>query len=152
MNETLTTLAQTLVLGHLLERAREMFGGYELVTHWQQGEFHHDVVLRLPTGALASLPGCVLVVATNCNGGIKEVLCFDEVPERLALWHFRCPQNPEFVGPLAPLLGREVTVHWFDPCELLHDDARSELSAPYRERQAGGGWQMRATKACGHAS
>ncbi len=123
-----------MVLGVLLEKlARE--GGYELVDHWKQGEFHHDVVLRTPDA--------VLVVATNCNGGIKEVLAFDEVPDRWALWHHRCPNNPEFSGTLAPIRARATTDHWFDPCALLTDDARSELRAEHRQRMRGGGYCAR---------
>lgn len=130
-----------MVLGSLLDRLRERFGSYELVDHWQQGEFHHDVVLRVD--ACPDLPGPILVVATNCNGGIKEVLCLAEVPERLGLWHWRCPDNPEFVGGQPQPLARTTTVHWFDPCELLLPTARSELREEFRERQCGGGWQKR---------
>jgi hypothetical protein len=89
------------------------------------------------------------VVATNCNGGVKEVLCFGEAPDRSALWHHRCPDNPEFAGELAPILERSTTHHWFDPCELLKPDARSEYRSEFRERQAGGGWTM---KSCGPAA
>ena len=138
----LERLAGTLVLGALLDLLRAEFGEYELVAHWKQGEFHHDVILRLratPDG----LPGPVLVVATNCNGGIKEVLSFGHVPERWALWHDRCPDNPEFGGHLPPLLGHARTMHWFDPCELLTEDARSELRPEHRRRQRGGGWEPR---------
>ena len=127
-------LAKTMVLGALLERLGAE-GGYELVDHWQQGEFHHDVVVRAA--------GRVLVVATNCNGGIKEVLAFDDVPDRWALWHHRCPQNPEFAGDLPPIRERAVTDHWFDPCALLADDARSELLPEHRDRMRGGGWCAR---------
>jgi hypothetical protein len=135
-------LARTMVLGSLLEELTRAFGSYELVAHWTQGEFHHDLVLRLPEAASEALPGGgrVLVVATNCNGGVKEVLCFTEVPARAALWHHRCPGIAEFAGDLAPILARAVTEHWFDPCELLVDDARSELRPEHRRRQAGGGW------------
>jgi len=73
-------LADTLVLGSLLEELRSSVGPYELLDHWQQGEFHHDVLLRVP--ANDALPGPVLVVATNCNGGVKEVLSFAELPQR----------------------------------------------------------------------
>jgi hypothetical protein len=73
-------LAQTLDLGSLLDEVTRRWGAYDLVAHWTQGEFHHDVVLRLGEGALADLPARVLVVATNCNGGVKEVLCFDDAP------------------------------------------------------------------------
>jgi hypothetical protein len=138
-------LARTLVLGPLLEELTRLFGGYELVAHWTQGEFHHDLVLRLPGAALAQLPGRVLVVATNCNGGVKEVLCFSEVPDRGALWHERCPSISEFAGELAPVLGRALTEHWFDPCELLGPNARSELRPEHRQRQAGGGWEHSAS-------
>jgi hypothetical protein len=86
----------------------------------------------------------VLVVATNCNGGVKEVLWFAEVPDRAALWHARCPSMPEFAGELAPILGRAETEHWFDPCELLGPNARSELRAEHRKRQDGGGWEQAA--------
>jgi hypothetical protein len=134
-------LARFLVLGSLLEDLTRHFGSYELVAHWKQGEFHHDVVLRLPESVATDLPGRVLVVATNCNGGIKEVLCFAAVPDRLALWHHRCPALPEFVGELKPVLARSVTEHWFDPCELLAADARSELRPEHRRRQHGGGWE-----------
>src|SRR5579883_2595444 len=97
-------LARCLVLGALLDDLTARFGGYELVAHWTQGEFHHDVVLRVAAAAASDLPGRVLVVATNCNGGIKEVLCFADVPERGALWHHRCPGAREFDGRLAPIL------------------------------------------------
>ena len=145
-------LAAHLVLGALLDDLTARFGGYELVAHWTQGEFHHDVVLRLPAVAGAASTGAVLVVATNCNGGIKEVLCFAEVPDRRALWHHRCPAAPEFDGELAPILARAVTEHWFDPCELLAADARSELRPEHRRRQQGGGWEQLERgdgKACG---
>jgi hypothetical protein len=135
-------LSRCLMLGTLLEAVRSRWGSYELVDHWQQGEFHHDVVVRIP-GAQVDLGGEVLVVATNCNGGVKEVLSFEQVPDRLALWHWRCPDNPEFSGTLSTLLGTAVTEHWFDPCELLLPDARSEYRPEHRERQCGGGWIVR---------
>ena len=121
-----------MTLGALLERLRERVGEFELLHHWQQGEFHHDVVIRMKTG--------VVVAATNCNGGVKEVLLFDDEPERLALWHWRCPENPEFEGELPPIVDQARTAHWFDPCQLLTEDARSELKEEHRERQPGGGW------------
>ncbi len=139
MNPVITELAKSLALGALLDQVRERWGRYELVDHWQQGEFHHDVVLRIPTAG-EDLPGPVIIVATNCNGGVKEVLCFKDVPDRLSLWHARCPENPEFKGPAANALAAAMTQHWFDPCELLLPDARSELREPFRERQCGGGW------------
>lgn len=137
-----TELAGTLVLGALLDRVRDRWGRYELVDHWNQGEFHHDVVVRVPA-ARGELPGDTLVIATNCNGGVKEVLCFDAVPDRFALWHWRCPTNPDFSGQLLPVLAAATTVHWFDPCELLLPNARSEYRDEFRERQCGGGWVAR---------
>lgn len=129
------------MLGALLEKLRDQFGGYELLAHWQQGEFHHDVVLRVEQSRL--LPGPFLVVATNCNGGIKEVLCLQQIPDRMGLWHWRCPDNLDFAGTAPTLLARTTTMHWFDPCELLRPDARSELREEFRERQCGGGWQRK---------
>lgn len=138
-----TELARHLLLGELLDAVRASLGGFEVVDHWQQGEFHHDLVLRV-----ADCPP-IVVVATNCNGGVKEVLCFDSVPNRNALWHDRCPDNPEFSGALAGKLDVARTIHWFDPCNLLRSDAYSEYKPEFRERQAGGGWQPRS---CGSPS
>jgi hypothetical protein len=115
---TVRRLAEQLTLGALLDELRRKSGRYELVDHWQQGEFHHDSVVRVDHHA-AGLPGPILVVATNCNGGVKEVLCFAELPSRYALWHRRCPDNPEFSGELPPVLESSTTLHWFDPCELV---------------------------------
>jgi len=136
----LNALASRLTLGDLLETLRATCGAYDLIAHHAQGEFHHDVILRVtePRG----LPGPVLVVSTNCNGGVKEVLCFADEPTVDALWHARCPDNPDFVATeLPPLLGQARTLHWFDPCELLTADARSELRPEFRRRQKGGGWE-----------
>ena len=132
------SLAESLALGALLDRLKGSHGGYDLVEHWTQGEFHHDVVVRV--AELRGLPGPVLVIATNCNGGVKEVLAFADVPDRWALWHTRCPEVPEFAGDLLPILEVARTHHWFNPCELLADDARSELRSEFRSRQRGGGW------------
>jgi hypothetical protein len=148
-------LARSLVLGALLDEVTTLFGAYSLVAHWTQGEFHHDLVLELPEAALARLPGRVLVVATNCNGGIKEVLCLGVVPDRRALWHHRCPDVADFDGDLGNVLARATTEHWFDPCELLARDARSELLPEHRRRQEGGGWELDAPKSgagCGRRS
>ena len=130
-------LAATLSLGAALEILTERFGAYELLAHWKQGEFHHDVLVSVDAE-----PAFVLI-ATNCNGGIKEVLRFSERPDRWALWHWRCPDNEEFEGVLPPIETRALTTHWFDPCELLLADARSELRAEHRARQRGGGWVQR---------
>jgi hypothetical protein len=146
----LQELSQQLGLGSLLSEISQRDGGYDLLDHWQQGEFHHDVVLRVPPSS--KLPGSILVVATNCNGGVKELLCFATVPARGALWHYRCPDNDEFAGDLPPVLGAVRTVHWFDPCELLTSDARSEYREEARERQTGGGWRLKAERASGTAT
>ncbi len=130
-------LADSMVLSALLDILKAELGSYELLDHWQQGEFHHDIVIRVPRG---DLPGPILVVATNCNGGVKEVICLGEPPERYGLWRLRCPDNAEFVGALPTFLDRRITEHWFDPCELLAGNARSELREQFRERQLGGGW------------
>jgi hypothetical protein len=140
---TVENLARKLSLGSLLSEIRASYGPYDVLDEWQQGEFHHDVVLRVR--AAERLPGEFLVVATNCNGGVKEVLSFASRPERGALWHWRCPSSPEFTGDLPPVLAQGRTIHWFDPCDLLQPDARSEIRAEHRERQPGGGWKQ----ACG---
>jgi hypothetical protein len=133
---TTAQVAQALTLGAALAELRARYGQYDLLDHWQQGEFHHDVVLQVRVDL-------TYVVATNCNGGVKEVLAFRERPTAAALWHWRCPESPEFSGALPQLRARAVTAHYFDPCELLVDNARSELRAEYRERQPGGGWRAR---------
>lgn len=69
-NELVRSLADTRMLGVLLDQLRDRFGGFELLHHHQQGEFHHDVMVRVP-GSTSDLPGEFLVVATNCNGGVK---------------------------------------------------------------------------------
>ena len=145
MKERVARLAETMSLGALLDAVREQCGSYELLEHWQQGEFHHDVVLRVPpcpSEGQSEGEGAVLVVATNCNGGVKEVLAFARVPQRYALWHWRCPHVQDFAGELPPVLARAVTTHHFDPCELLKADARSELLPEFRQREEGGGWRM----------
>lgn len=141
MQQFVETLAGTLVLGSLLDLVRIRFGSYEVLAHWTQGEFHHDVVLRADDH--------VLVVATNCNGGVKEVLAFPTMPERWALWHWRCPNVADFSGELPPILARATTAHYFDPCDLLAEDARSELLPEARVRQHGGGWEMAPKPKCG---
>jgi hypothetical protein len=139
---TVQHLSDQLTLGALLEELRRTAGHYELIDHWQQGEFHHDTVLRVDPER-AGIPGPILAVATNCNGGVKEVLCFAQRPDRYALWHHRCPDNHEFSGDLPDVLASSRTVHWFDPFDLLKPDARSEYRSEFRERQAGGGWTMK---------
>ena len=80
MISAIESLASHLMLGDLLDELTRRFGGYDLVAHWTQGEFHHDVVVKVPGSARLVLPGSVVVVATNCNGGVKEVLCFADEP------------------------------------------------------------------------
>jgi hypothetical protein len=138
-SELVNQLAAKLMLGELLREIVQRWGVYEFVDHWQQGEFHHDTVLRVPHGR-GELSGAYLVVATNCNGGVKEVLCLDALPTRGGLWRGRCPANVEFEGELPSILARRVTDHWFDPCVLLGPGARSEYRADCRVRQPGGGW------------
>jgi hypothetical protein len=140
-NETadLSFLTSSTALAGLLGTLRAKFGGYKIVEHWKQGEFHHDLVLQV--GAQAKdLPGDILVVSTNCNGGVKELLCFDQVPDRWALWHHRCPDIPEFEGSLPAILGATKTPNWYDPCGLLGEDGPSELKPEFRARLRGGGW------------
>ncbi|MET0790277.1 MAG: hypothetical protein ABW061_02035 [Polyangiaceae bacterium] len=136
---TVQRLAEQRTLGALLEDVRRDFGGYDLLLHHQQGEFHHDVFVRVAS-AMPRLPGEYLVISTNCNGGVKELLCFAEPVDPAALWHSRCPSNEAFSGELPRVLASARTEHWFEPCELLLPDARSELKAEFRERQTGGGW------------
>ena len=136
---TLALLAGRLNLGEVLDTVRVAFGGYELLAHWTQGEFHHDLVLRVAEPK--SLPGPVLVISTNCNGGVKEALCLRDEPERDALWHERCPTGEFAPVELPVILDRIRTMHYFDPCELLTVDARSELKPEFRRRQRGGGWE-----------
>src|ERR1700748_538993 len=133
------TLASRQTLAGLLGDLRQKFGGYRIVEHWKQGEFHHDLVLCINTPA-DKLPGEILVVSTNCNGGVKELLCFGEVPDRWALWHHRCPNIPEFEGSLPPILDAARTPNWYDPCGLLGENGPSELKPEFRERLRGGGW------------
>ena len=140
-----TRLSECLDLGAVLDELRTTHGGYELLFHHAQGEFHHDVGVRVTSPA--ALPGRVVVVATNCNGGVKELLAFGEPPTAEALWHWRCPASPDFHGELPPVRAEARTHHWFEPCELLGDGARSELRPEWRERQPGGGWRMRACAA-----
>ena len=140
--DPLDALARTMTLGALLERLHDAHGGYELIAHHTQGEFHHDVIVRVHDHA--ALPGEYVSVATNCNGGVKEVLAFRDEPTPDALWRMRCPDNADFgTGQVATPLGVVRTVHYFDPCELLREDARSELKPEFRQRQRGGGWEPR---------
>lgn len=133
----LQQLADTLSLKGGLDGVRAY--GWEHLDEWQQGEFHHDVVIRLRNRP-AELPGDVLIISTNCNGGVKEITCVADKPERWGLWHQRCPENPEFQGRPPRILARAKTVHWFDPCDLLKPGTRSEYRPEFRRRQRGGGY------------
>ena len=130
-------LADTLSLKGVFDGLRAF--GWSHVDHWQQGEFHHDVVIRVDAPP-PSLPGTVLVVSTNCNGGVKEVLCLDQAPDRWGLRHHRCPDNPEFSGPAPAIRAVARTLDWFDPCDLLKPGTRSEYRPEFRRRQRGGGY------------
>ncbi len=138
-NRPVDELSNVLILGELLRRLEQEFGGFELLEHWTQGEFHHDLVLEVDDEVF---PGRCLVVSTNCNGGVKSLLLLEAVPERWALWNHRCPDNPEFEGTISGVLEKARTKHWFDPCQLLVADARSEYKPSHRRRQRGGGWVL----------
>jgi hypothetical protein len=135
----LAALQEPSGLGPFLDALQRECGPYEVLAHWQQGEFHHDLVLGLK--AATGLPGPCVVVATNCNGGVKEVLWFESPPARWALWKWRCPDNAFFEGELPPLAHSWKKEHWFNPCELLTADARSELRPECRRQAPGGGWE-----------
>lgn len=131
-------LAQNLALGDLLMDLHRTIGPSRPIAVWKQSCSHSDVVIQLDDRK--QLPGSVLVIAIDCNGGVKEVLCFDVVPDRWALWHWRCPTNPEFEGDIPPLLAYEKTQHWFDPNEIVDDNSYCELKPEFRQRQRGGGF------------
>ncbi len=136
-SETIERLAGTKGLGALLDMLRARDTLYEILAHWKQGEFHHDLVLKVDD---ETLPGVFLVVSTNCNGGVKAVKSFSTMPSRGGLWARRCPDNTDFEGQLPPLLAEARTEHYFNPCRLLVPSARSEIIATQRKRQHGGGW------------
>ena len=137
----LEALQQPSGLGPFLDVLTRDYGPFDVLEHWQQGEFHHDLVVRIQNAS--GLPAPIAVIATNCNAGIKEVLWFQVPPSRWALWKWRCPDNTEFEGALPPIAMSWRKEHWFDPCELLTDDARSELKPGCRQRVRGGGWEPR---------
>lgn len=129
MTINIKELADTRSLGGALSK----IGKYSVLAHWQQGEFHHDLLIK-------TMNDEIIVIATNCNGGIKEIFQFENIPERSALWHWRVPNSPEFSGELPKIIGWATTEHYFNSEELLQEDARSELKAEYKKRQDGGGW------------
>ena len=51
-------LARNLALGSLLSELKDNFGGYEILDHWQRGEFHHDLLLRVDADGQASRGRC----------------------------------------------------------------------------------------------
>lgn len=97
-----------------------------------------------PTAELESLLDALgprtLFEALMDRFGPCELLSLGDAPDRWALWHARCPDNPAFSGEIPPILGRARTMHHFDPCRLLEPDTRSELREDARQRQRGGGW------------
>jgi len=134
----LSNLGASATLDSALHLLRSLCGGYSLLEHYQQGEFHHDLVFRLAESG--PFPAPVLVISTNCNGGVKEWVAVSDVPSLDDLWHWRCPDNAEFAGTGLDVRAHVRTPLWFEPCELLADDARSELRPEHRERERGGGW------------
>lgn len=69
--ETVASLATSLGLGALLDRVDRSCGRHRMLEHWQQGEFHHDLVLVVPEPP-PTIPGSVLVVATNSMDGVPS--------------------------------------------------------------------------------
>ena len=68
--------------------------------------------------------------------GVQAILpAGDE--EKLAAWWMSL-----ILAGGAPLRERVTTVHFFDPCELLRPDARSEIRPEHRRRMRGGGWEL----------
>ena len=118
MNSYVESLAAQLVLGDVLLELRRRHGEWDLVAHWEQGELHHDLVLRLPEDDDREHPA-ILVIATNATGGVKEVYAFDEAPERDALWHYRCPEMVPYAKSLPGLRACARTGHWSDPRTIL---------------------------------
>jgi hypothetical protein len=137
----LDRLAVHLSLASLLDQLFAITS-YRVLDYWPQGEFHNDLVLEI-LDPLPDLPGSILVISTDCNGGVKELFCFSEAPDRWALWHLRCPDNPEFFGSAPLVLGWIKTPLWVDPCMILSPNAPSELLPECRQRQQGGGWVLK---------
>lgn len=90
-----------------------------LVAHWQQGDLHHDLVLHVhpPHPGLA---GNILVVSIDDRGRVKEILSLAKMPMRQALWHARCPDDPDYDGDLPPILDEIRTLHWVNPARILN--------------------------------
>ncbi len=117
------SLAQELLLGHLLQRLQDEFSDFELLAHWTKGEYHHDIVVKL--GDQKSLPGPVLVVSANCNGGIKELLCFDTAPSEEELWTLR--DENLATDELPAVLAAAKTIHWVDPIGLVRRPTMADM-------------------------
>ena len=99
------------------------------------------------------VPAPKLVVATNCNAGIKEVLWFGDAPERWALWGWRSPDNAELEGKLPRLAISWRKENCFNPCERLVDDSRCEFKPGCRKRWCGeGSEELQAPNRLGHAA
>lgn len=135
MHTYVESLAAQLVLGDVLLELRRRHGQWDLVAHWEQGEHHHDLVIRLPESAEADYPK-VLVIGTNSTGGVKEIYAFDEVPDRDALWHYRCPELVAYWEPLPVLRAAARTNHWLDPRALLGEEFSGRQQAPSSGRVA----------------
>jgi len=78
---------------------------HRLLEVWRDGEYHYDLVF--------AVSDFFLVVAANCNGGVKEALLLDARPGRDLI---RCVRRD---GPLRALtvLSHERTVHFVPPDE-----------------------------------
>lgn len=116
----LQELADQLVLGDVLNVLDRDHGGFELIAHRPKGEYHQDLVVRVNTGVFG---GEILVIGTNCNGGVKELIALSSVPDHSALWRWRCPTAPQFQGTLDDIRGVARTIHWSDPAQLLEETA-----------------------------
>ncbi|MCP4498745.1 MAG: hypothetical protein GY822_02115 [Deltaproteobacteria bacterium] len=127
--------------GLALDQLLKTCGTYELLEQWKQGGFYHDVVIRayFPIGQLAL--SSLVIISTNCNGGVKEVLAFADLPDRYALWNARCPENDDFEGDLPHLENPDLAL--FRPMPTITADTRSEIKLEFRVRMRGGGWQMK---------
>ena len=102
-------MANALSTGALFDLLKNECGGFDFLHHWQQGEFHQDLVLSVKEQH--GLPGPILVVSTNSNAGVKEVLCLDQVPTeaRSGTCGVRTSSNsPARCPPFSRLRGRDT--------------------------------------------
>ena len=132
---TLEIFKEVYSLAGAMQRIAQQWPDHRVCSHWTQGEFHHDVAIDVDHQCL--------IISTNCNGGVKEVLLLEQTPTQEQLWHWRCPDNPDFLGDPIQVVEHLKTEAWHDPCEVLVPDARSELRPEFRRRQKGGGWEMK---------